>query len=381
MPFPSRRSVWLSAFLALLLAACVHTPRPPAMPEQAGDVGAVLRAQAQAHGVCAAVLAVVSKGRTAIHSADGGCARQPDTPGPDSVFQAASLSKPVFAYAVLQLVRSGRLALDAPVLRYLPQGVTHAFDPFAVPAPGRSAPVTDERLARVTVRMLLNHSAGLPNWARGPLRFEAEPGQAWRYSGEGYVLLQQVVQAVTGQPLQDFMQTQVFGPLGMRRSSYVWQERLAPALVRGTRANGRPWPFRPLTQAVAAATLYTTAADAARLLNGLLAEPALWAMIQEGAVPMGSGPGLAWGLGWGLETVDGRTTFWQWGNNPGYRALAMVQPQTGTGLVLLTNSDHGLALAEPVVKHVLPGSHPVLALPMLQPDWSQWLCRNLSLCL
>ncbi|WP_457818990.1 serine hydrolase domain-containing protein, partial [Staphylococcus aureus] len=73
--------------------------------------------------------------------------------------------------------------------------------------------VTDPRLQDITVRMALNHTSGLPNWADGALIFEQPPGEKWQYSGEGYVLLQRAVEAVTGENLNTFMHRQVFQPL------------------------------------------------------------------------------------------------------------------------------------------------------------------------
>ena len=93
-----------------------------------------------------------------------------------AVFEAASLSKPVFAAAVLTLVQKGQLDLDRPLLSYLPAGYLHRQNPFDSAA--ATAPVADPRLSRVTARMVLSHTSGLPNWARRqPLFFQSEPGQ------------------------------------------------------------------------------------------------------------------------------------------------------------------------------------------------------------
>src|SRR5215467_468183 len=93
----------------------------------------------------------------------------------DTVFEAASLSKPVFAYAVLKLVEQGKLGLDVPLTSYLPK-------PY----------IADDRLKEITARFVLSHRTGFPNW-RGegnPLTIHFTPGERFSYSGEGFVYLQ-----------------------------------------------------------------------------------------------------------------------------------------------------------------------------------------------
>jgi hypothetical protein len=127
----------------------------------------------------------------------------------ETVFEAASLSKPVFAYGVLKLVDQGELELDVPLTTYLPK-------PYI---PG------DQRLTKITARIVLSHRTGFPNWRDGdslPLYFT--PGERFSYSGEGYIYLQRVVEQITGKPLNTFLTETVFEPLGMSRSSYVWRD-------------------------------------------------------------------------------------------------------------------------------------------------------------
>lgn len=370
-----RRSLAGCALLAwIVLAGCASPgpkdPLPVALDE-------ALQELVRRHHVCAATLAVVRNRKLkSVHAATG--CNHAAAPGQASVFQAASLSKPVFAYAVLKLVAEGKMGLDVPVLQYLPQGYRHQFDPLKA-APAEL--VTDPRMRSVTVRMLLNHTSGLPNWAGGPLRFEAPPGAGWHYSGEGYLLLQRAVEEVTRMPLERFMAAQVFAPLAMRDSDYVASDRLAARLVAGTKANGAPRTTLELARPVAAFSLHTTAADYGAFLAALLNDGRALTLLSDAPVQVDHALGVRWGLGWGIAGDPADPTIWQWGSNSGYRAFAMAAPRSGDGFVLLTNSENGLRLAEPLARRILPGDHKLFRFSALDDDILTQACMMLHLCL
>lgn len=270
----------------------------------------------------------------------------------DTIFDAASLSKPVFAYAVLQLADAGRLSLDTKLSEVVPQYVTD--DP-----PARTA----------TVAHALAHTTGLPNWrsAEVPLRTNHAPGTRFRYSGEGFTWLQRTVEAITGQPLEPLMHRLVFEPLGMTASSYVWQPTFednyaAPHdLVQKAGAKRKP------QEAMAAYSLHTTALDYSRFLQAVLAganlqssTAARW-LVPQIAIRAGdpeADTGVAWGLGWGLEPEQG--AFFQWGDNDQgrHKAFAMGSMREQAAIVVLTNGFNGLSIVPELVEEVLPGPHP-----------------------
>lgn len=360
--------------IALFLSGCAASGRIDSTAPARQDT---LAALAQRHRVCGVTLALVKQRRLDALDAASGCSPAPALDA-DSVFQAASLGKPVFAYAVLKLVAQGKMALDAPVMQYLPQGYRHRFDPLkAEPADL----VTDPQLQAVTVRMVLNHTSGLPNWASGPLRFEAAPGTRWQYSGEAYVLLQRAVEAVSGQTLDQFMAAQVFAPLGMHNSGYVLEERLASKLLPGSKGNGAPRTTIALTSPVAAFSLHTTAADYGKFLVALLNDERLLAQLSAAPVDADPGLGISWGLGWGIAHSRDDAMIWHWGNNPGYRAFAIASLRSGDGLVMLSNSENGLALAQALTDKVLPGEHRLFQSDILGTDVLNVLCNTLRLCL
>ncbi|NHZ84000.1 serine hydrolase [Massilia sp. CCM 8695] len=364
----------LMPLISTLLAGCAASNRADLTSASVRDT---LKVLAKRHHVCGVAVAVIKNRQLDSIESATGCLPA-STLAPDSVFQAASLSKPVFAYAVLKLVEQGKLALDVPVMSYLPHGYRHQFNPLKEEP---SELVADTRLQAITVRMVLNHTSGLPNWASGPLNVDSTPGKKWQYSGEAYVLLQRAVEAVTGQPLDQFMRAQVFKPLAMNHSDFVWNERIAQNLLPGTKANGAPRATIQWNRPIAAASLYTSAADYGKFLVTVLNDDRLIKQISASPVTVEPGLGLSWGLGWGIERDRDDVSLWQWGNNTGYRAFVIASVRTGDGFVMLTNSENGLELAQAMAQKIVPGEHKLFQSPMLGVDVINVFCTTLRLCL
>lgn len=282
----------------------------------------------------------------------------------DGIFQAASLTKPLIAFVTLTLVRDGKLDLSTPVSLYLPDGYAHRQKPFG----GRNASTVDlvsaSTLAQIPAKTLLNHTSGLPNWTSGALAPEFVPGERWQYSGEGYLLLQAVISAVTGLDIESCVSKYVFEPLGMRHSRLRLTEDIRERIVKGTSwfGGGRQFDF---SEPNAAASLYTTAEDYAKLISALLADTTMLSLTLANPVATAPELGLAWGSGWGIETAAGGPYLWQWGNNPGYRAFAMASVSSGNGFVLLTNSERGMPLAASLARTTIPAEHGVFRFHML----------------
>ncbi len=369
---------WNSAALLLTVAVALSgCAASTGAGPSSRSVRDTMQALAATHHVCAAAVAVI-KGRKLVSlDSVSGCRPAPPVTT-DSVFQAASLSKPVFAYTVQMLAAQGKLELDTPVVKYLPNGYRHRANPVHAHP---SALVTDPRLADITARMVLNHTSGLPGWTSGPLRTDSAPGTTWQYSGEGYVMLQRAVEQVTAQPLDRVVDALVFRPQGMERSGYVLDKRWSDALLPGTKANGRPRKTLASKEPIAASSLYTTAADYAKFLVAVLNDDAALAQITMAPVSVDASLGLAWGLGWGIEQTPLDTYIWHWGNNPGYRAFVIASVRTGDGLVMFTNGENGLKLAEPVTQKILPDDHKLFRSPILGTDVFSALCNTVRLCL
>lgn len=343
------------------------------------DLNATLERLAKKNNICNVAIAVIKNRRIDSVSSATGCQPIP-THNSDSIFQAASLSKPVFAFAVLNLVEQGKLELDTPVVKYLPQGYWHRSNPFETKLPFKEDLVSDPRIQAVTARMILNHTSGLPNWAFEPLSFESTPGAEWHYSGEGYALLQRAVEAITGKPLDQLMSEQILKPLGMNHSEYVWKQQFNQNIAPGFSSDGakiKPWNFE---NPIAAATLYTSAEDYAEFVVAVLNDAPLLKQIEVTPVTVDASLNLSWGLGWGIETSKNEHFLWHWGNNPGYRAFVMASVQSGDGIIIFTNSDNGLALAEPITNKVLPSNHKIFQFYMLRDGVNYLLCEALHFC-
>lgn len=276
-----------------------------------------------------------------------------------TVFDAASLTKPLVAYAVLQLADAEVLSLDAPVVETV-----------------RPIVRDDPRATRITARHLLTHTCGLQN-IRGkePLRMHFEPGAWFSYSSVGFMYLQLAIEAKTGEPLEFTLQRLVFGPLGMHASSLEWREAFAGNEAVPHEA-GKGVQCHRAPAANASYSLKTTAGDYAAFVRAVLAgerlrketwrewlTPAVMVPLHEierlHGKPEATEPGIGWGLGWGVEPAAG--TFFQWGKMTGARSFVMGSPARRTGLVLLANCNTGLRLAPELVAPFLPGEHPAFA--------------------
>jgi CubicO group peptidase (beta-lactamase class C family) len=279
----------------------------------------------------------------------------------DTIFEAASLSKPVFAYAVLRLVDDGKLSLDTPLSTYVPDFVKD-----------------DPRAASITVGNVLSQSSGLPNFRNSttPLKTYFPPGARFSYSGEGFVWLQRVVEKVMGQPLNDVMTRLVFDPLDMKHSSFVWRadfeaDFAAPHDAKPASGNKR----RP-SKALSASTLHTTAADYAHFLLAVLSGARLkpetarqWlspqVRLRQHCIQClatdqpGADQHVAWGLGWGLEPDGG--TFFHWGDNSQFKAFVTGALADQSAVVVFTNGANGMKIMPEVVKLLQPADHPAFA--------------------
>jgi len=315
-------------------------------------------------------IAVVDEGR--VEWARGFGVRDRDRPEPvteRTLFQAGSISKPIFALGVMRLVQEGRVDLDEDVNRYLTS--------WKVPANSSWQP-------RVTLRQILSHSAGLtvhgfpgyggdeslptvvqvlegaPPANTAPVVVNLLPGLQFRYSGGGTTVGQLLVSDLLGKPFPDLMRTLVLDPLGMVDSTYA--QPLPPDSAR-IAATAHPWKGRPLPgrwhvyPEMAAAGLWTNPSELARAgielqraLRGgqatLLSTATVQAMLTPGAASDEVGLGVF------LEGKGSAVRFGHGGWDEGFVARWTFYKERGQGAVVMVNSNEGAPLIDEILRAV-----------------------------
>lgn len=338
------------------------------------------------YGVTAVSVAILHHNTIAWSSALG--VRQSgslDSVTPRTLFQVASMSKPVVAAAAMRLVEEGRLSLDRPANDYL----------VAWKIPDTTFTVGHP----VLVRHLLSHTAGATNGAVGiyapgsavptllqaldgrspsnrpPIRIDFTPGTRWRYAGGGYSILQQMLIDVTCQTFPALMATLVLDPLRMTESCYCQplSSDLALRAAVGHDASGVPiaggWWTLP---EMAAGGLWSTAPDIARYLvavNDAYSGRDARFMSRAAAVRMLTPIRDAWSLGFNADSVENWFRVSHEGSNNGYRSVFVDFPGRGEGIVILTNGDGGAELRQEILRSAAalygwPGYAPTRKTPL-----------------
>lgn len=286
----------------------------------------------------------------------------------DSVYQVASLSKWISAWGVMALVEQGRLDLDSPVSGYLTR--------WALPDTGFDNDA-------VTIRRLLSHTAGLTDGLgyagfapdtpvqtlessltraadaspgkSGVVRVGAVPGAKFEYSGGGYTLLQLLIEEVSGETFEAYMQRTVFQPLGMNQSTYVWDDRNGSNLAVIYDVDSTPTIHYRFTS-LAATSLYTTVADMTIFIQanlpGTRGEPAGRGVISAATLEQMRQPHASqfgadiWGLGTILYAPNSAGSFvvgHDGNNEPAINTAVRLNPATGNGIVILETGNKLLA--------------------------------------
>ncbi len=281
----------------------------------------------------------------------------------NTTFEAASVSKTVFAYAVMKLCEKKVLTLDTPLSQYYPE----LFDKG------------DPHLLTITARQVLSHSTGLPEWRsrENPMTFLFDPGTNFSYSGEGYYLLQTVITHLLGKTypepcgtyendfrvcatdIADYMKANILMPFGMESSSYLWTEQLGKnnaaahdvdeKMFQKNRQNAAD-----MARYASAGGLLTTAKNYSKFLVSLFAgkdnDPFRLnaASLSDMFRPHVKLPVdqlidecTSWGLGWGIQERPTGNLIVHSGGQSGFRSLTMASLEKKSGFVALTNGDNG----------------------------------------
>jgi CubicO group peptidase (beta-lactamase class C family) len=251
-----------------------------------------------------------------------------------TLYSVASLTKPITAEVILRLASDGKLSLDEPISSYW-------IDPDV-----RDNPWSKE----LTARLCLSHQTGFPNWRNQTLQFKFEPGTKTGYSGEGYEYVARFAEKKTGVSFEDLAMQNVFGPIGMKDTSYTpqpwWEGRLA-----------KPYESKPRIELNAADLLRATIGDYAKFVVSVMHNEGVSKEIaaerlkitrdqitpeseavlcEESKDPAHCKVAVGPGLGWRIVKINGETIVDHSGNDGDVKTFAFFIPRLQTGAVIFT---------------------------------------------
>ncbi|GAA2353291.1 serine hydrolase domain-containing protein [Nonomuraea africana] len=335
------RNTFAALFLALLPSSG-HVPPHDLAPAAVDEFIGHYREATGLPGVAIAI----TKGTEVVHAAGYGETASGDPVTADTPMAVASVSKSFTSLAVMQLVEKGKVELDQPVRRYLPEFT-----------------MADPRAAKITVRQLLHQTSGMadsafrekslpqPETLEGAVarlktaKLAADPGTTFSYHNTNYQVAARLVEVVSGRPFAAYLQAQVFAPLGMRHSTTIDTDRDLPGSARGH--------LYVLGQAVAlpeptgfgngSGGVLSTANDLARWLiaqhNGILSPQS----VKELRTP--SRQNDTYALGWSIgKTERGTPVIEHGGDLFTSTAHQLLMPESGYGVAIMANT--GMAFAD-----------------------------------
>ncbi|MCD9854606.1 class A beta-lactamase-related serine hydrolase [Epilithonimonas sp. JDS] len=259
----------------------------------------------------------------------------------NSLFNVASLTKPVTAMTVLRLVSLGKWNLDEPLYKYF-------TDPDIA---------NDPRIKKLTARLILSHQTGFPNWRwmnkDNKLKFEFDPGTKYQYSGEGFEYLRKAVEKKFNKSLEALAKEYVFQPLDMDDTSYIWNEKKeADRIVIGFDKSGKPYDIVKNKTASGADDLVTSVEDYSKFLvavmNNDLLSPDVFEAMKTKQVK--TKDNKYFGLGFEIYDLgNNEIALSHGGSDKGVNTIVFILPKTKQGLVIFTNVDDGYKVYESII--------------------------------
>lgn len=329
------------ATIALLLVDLSAAPTPAALDSRINNL-------LKGSGVPSVSIAQVIDGRVEVAVSYG--KQSPGVPATaGTLYDVASLTKPITAQTVLRLVAQGRLSLDEPMYVYW-------TDPDIA---------NDNRRLLLTPRLALSHQTGFPNWRRqtgGKLTFKWTPGAKYGYSGEGYQYLMRFVQAKLHGDFGRLVRSLTLAPDKMTNTGFGFGLDAAH-LAMPTRADGSVLKPRFSRAYNAADLVYSTAGDYARFMVAVLNADGLTPNVahQQHTIQVrtensckhgtfGCPDAVGFGLGWEVVRFRDDLILDHDGSDEGYKSFAFLSLTHRTGAVILTNGEQGMQLVVPVLE-------------------------------
>jgi CubicO group peptidase (beta-lactamase class C family) len=263
----------------------------------------------------------------------------------NTIFNVASLTKPVTALVALKLVSLGKWNLDEAIYRYW-------TDPDIA---------NDPRNKKLTTRLILSHQTGFPNWrwmtSNKKLNFQFDPGTKYQYSGEGMEYLREALENKFKKSLQQLANELIFAPLKMNDTRYVWDKNIdISRLAIGYDKDGKAYETVKNKTPNAADDLLTTIEDYGKFLVSVLKSDGLTKKVFEEMTSsqVASTKGKHFGLGFEIYDLDnGEYALSHGGADNGVQTIVFILPKTKRGLLIFTNSDTGANVYEPLLTHYL----------------------------
>lgn len=331
------------ALVTSLLSVSVVVTAAPADADFASRIDPVVQEVLQRTGTPGVSIAVVEGGRVVYSHAYGFRDLRSRSPADvDTHFEVGSITKQFTAAAILQLQEAGKLDINATLATYLP-----------------AAPHASE----VTLRQLLSHTSGLPEYFTGPDVDEAAgkptsfdmvmvrvagkpldfpPGAKWSYSNTGYILLGRIIELITHETYHHYVQTHFLDPLGMKQTFTMADEKTLPDMALGyRRAGGKIQLAPPLDEGFAwsAGDLVTTPADLqkwnAALTSGKVVTPADYALMATSVKTQQGDAGYGFGLF--IDSIDDQPRIGHTGGSLGFTAANEYFPKQDVRIIALTN--------------------------------------------
>ena len=365
------------AVACVAVALAINAKAPAQAPSPLSDqtrsqVDQIARQVLESTGVPSASVAVIKDGALAYAHAYGNARLDPPTPATAEMrYKIGSISKQFTATAILMLAEQGKLSLDDPVSRFVPD-LTRAKE--------------------VTIRQLLSHTSGyqdywpqdyvppfmltpitadeiLTRWARKPLDFD--PGTKWQYSNTNYVIAGVIVEKASGTPLLQFLSSHIFGPLGMQSVVNIDQDHLADTdptgYMRYALGPLRPAPREGKGWLFAAGELAMPVSDLAKwdiaMMNQRVLKPSSYREMQKDVLLL-NGTATNYGLGITVRSQGGRRMLEHSGEVSGFTAENIVFPEDHAAIIVLTNQDAvnaGGQIARKIAPLLFTGNTAVIA--------------------
>ena len=273
---------------------------------------------------------------------------KPGVPAPrDTIFNVASLTKPVVALLALKLVSAGKWNLDEPLDKYW-------VDPDIK---------DDPRHKKLTTRIILSHRTGFANWRwlneSKKLEFASEPGTKYQYSGEGLEYLRKALEKKFNRPIENLAQELIFKPLGMSDTRFFWDAGVNESrFAVGYDSKGGAYKIYKNTKANAADDLLTTVEDYGKFLTSVMSGGGLSKEVFGEMVghQIQTKENKYFGLGWEIYDLgNGEYALSHGGSDEGSKTLVFLLPKSKRGLIIFTNSDNGTSVYEPLINEYLEG--------------------------